>query len=91
MEEELCSSKMNNAEVNRLQRELTSLQGKLDDVSTKMDQSAKDLQREQTKNKSVSKHTQVWTLPASSLLYTQLTAFEGVHVFISVQLFISSS
>ncbi|XP_045171608.2 coiled-coil domain-containing protein 157-like isoform X2 [Mercenaria mercenaria] len=58
LEEELSGNKINTSEVSRLQKEMSNLQGKLDDVAVKMDVSAKDLQREQAKNKSVAKHTQ---------------------------------
>ena len=47
------------SEVKRLEREMTDLQGRLDEISTKMEKSTKELQREQVKNKNVSKHSQV--------------------------------
>ena len=59
IEEELSSNKINESEVKRLEKEMSQLQAQLGDVADKMEQSAKDLQREQAKNKSVSKHTQV--------------------------------
>jgi len=59
IEEELCSTKVNSAEVSKLETEKTSLQGKLDDISDKMNQSAKALEKEQSKNRSAWKHTEV--------------------------------
>ena len=59
LEGELSSNKTNMAEVKRLEREMTDLQGRLDEISTKMEKSTKELQREQLKNRNASKHSQV--------------------------------
>ena len=59
LEGELSSNKTNMSEVKRLEREMTDLQGRLNEISTKMEKSSKDLQREQMKNKNASKHSQV--------------------------------
>ncbi|KAH3876704.1 hypothetical protein DPMN_000553, partial [Dreissena polymorpha] len=68
LEQELTGSKVNHVEVQRLQREMTCLQGKLEEVACKMAESAKDLQKEQAKNKSVSKHTQSLQSKQESLM-----------------------
>lgn len=68
IEDELSSNKVNESEVKRLEKEMSQLQTRLDDVADKMEQSARDLQREQAKNKSVSKHTQSLQSKQESLL-----------------------
>lgn len=50
---------MNSKEVLRLQTELSSLKDKFHEAKEEMDRSTKELQREQTKSKSVAKHAQV--------------------------------
>ena len=62
------------SEVRRLEREMTDLQGRLDEISTKMDKSTKELQREQVKNKNVSKHTQVICL-FGLMLYVPVNSY----------------
>ncbi|WAR02562.1 CC157-like protein, partial [Mya arenaria] len=68
LEHELTSTKVESAEVERLQREMTMLQGRLDNVAVKMDQSSRELQREQAKSKSATKHTQSLQSKQESLL-----------------------
>ena len=47
------------AEVKRLEREMTDLQSRLDEISSTMEKSTKELQKEQLKSRNASKHSQV--------------------------------
>ncbi|KAL3857715.1 hypothetical protein ACJMK2_012357 [Sinanodonta woodiana] len=58
LEVELSENRTNTEEVQKLEREMSDLRIKLDDISVKMESSAKELSREQAKSKSAFNHSQ---------------------------------
>ena len=59
LEEELRENSTNSTEVRKLQQKVTELQGHLKDIEVKLERSTKELSKEQARNKSASKHSQV--------------------------------
>jgi hypothetical protein len=59
IEKDLKENKANASEISTLQGDISQLQSKLSDVSHKLEVSSKELNKEQAKSRSASKHSQV--------------------------------
>ena len=80
LEGELSGNKTNMAEVRRLEKEMTDLQDRLDEISSTMEKSTKELQKEQLKSRNASKHSQVRVIQGVQCRMVLMVIFLKLHV-----------